>query len=105
GEGPPAPRGERSRRRRARRRRLVLEDSARGADEALEARGIELVEINPERVAGRTRDQNPAGVIPGSATPEHSSQLGDVEPELPAGLRRVVGPEDVEEPVRRDDLV
>ena len=104
-ERPPAPEGECSSERLTRPCGLVLEHNARGACEALEARCIELVEIDPERVARRTRDQYPARVILRSAGPENSSQLRDVEPELPAGFWRVVGPEHVEEPVRRDDLV
>ena len=104
-ERPPAPEGECSSERLTRPCGLVLEHSARGACEALEARCIELVEIDPERVAGRTRDQHPARVILCCAGLEHSSQLRDVEPELPAGLWRVVGPEHVDEPVRRHDLV
>jgi hypothetical protein len=105
GEGQPPPEGKPASKHLGRPGGLVREHGARGACEALEARCIELVEIDSERVAGRTRLHHPARGILSSAGLENPPQLRDVEPELAAGLRRVFGPEHVDDPVRRQDLV
>jgi hypothetical protein len=104
-ERPPPPQGKRSSERLTRTGGFVREHRACGACEALEARRIELVEVDPERVARRTRGQHPVRVISRSARLKNSSQLRDVEPELPAGFCRVVGPERIDDPIRRHDVV
>jgi hypothetical protein len=55
---PPAPKGERSSKHLGATGGLVLERGPRGLSEALEARRVELVEIDPKGVAGRTRLQH-----------------------------------------------
>jgi hypothetical protein len=83
---------------------IVVERRSRGAREALEPVRIEPVGLDPKHVAVRMRRQDRA-CISRPAGLEDPAELRDVEPELAAGLWRIVGPEHVDDPVRRDHRV
>jgi len=84
---------------------FVLGHRPPGACQPFEARCIELIEIDLERVAGWTRRQHSGGGILRPAGVENRPELRDMEPELPAGFQRIVGPEHVDDPVRRHQPV
>ena len=67
----PPPEGKRRRSSLARPGGLVLEQWPRGACEALEARCIELIEIDPKEVAGRTRLQH----LPAASSAPRGSRI------------------------------
>ncbi len=84
---------------------IVTERRSRRAREALEATRIELVGLDPKHVARRPLRQDRAWGSFRPAGLEDPAELRDVEPELAAGVRRVVGPEHVDDPVHRDHFL
>jgi hypothetical protein len=64
---------------------LAFDHGLSRAYEPLEAGRIELIGIDPERVAGRTRAQRRAQDLVRPRSLERRPQLRDVEPQLSAG--------------------
>ena len=104
GEGGPAPQRQPPAEGLRRRGRVSRRHGPAGPlDQGLEAVQVELVGIEPEQVAGGSRHQPPASLLRG---PQQPPQPRDVHlDDLPGRRRRLLAPEAVGQPVRRDGLV